>query len=208
VSGPVGESPATSLIEAAAERGLRIAVAESLTGGLLAAELVGVPGASRVFSGGVVAYDTALKRSLLGVDAGLLRDRGPVDEQVARQMARGARRACAVPAPLSPEGASLSAEGAPLSPEGAPLSAEGAPPREADLGIATTGVAGPDPDPQTGQPAGTVWVAVSGPRGERAQLLDGLAGLDRAGIRAATVRAAIELAMLEATAAAPAPRQT
>lgn len=183
MSGLAGGPRATRLIEAAAERGLRIAVAESLTGGLLAAELVGVPGASRVFSGGVVAYDTALKRSLLGVDADLLRDRGPVDDQVARQMARGVRRACAVPDPQ--------------------LSGEGAPTREAELGIATTGVAGPDPDPQTGQPAGTVWVAVSGPGGERAHSLTGLAGLDRAGIRAAAVHAAIELAIREVTGETP-----
>lgn len=160
-------SSATAFIAAAAERGLRLAVAESLTGGLLASEFVAVPGSSRVFSGGVVAYDTALKRSVLGVDAELLRARGPVDAEVARQMARGVRRACAVDG------------------------------READIGIATTGVAGPEPDPQTGQPPGTVWVAVSGPKGDHATLLDGLSGLDRVGVRLATVRAAIEFAIRE-----------
>lgn len=167
---------AAQLIGAASRLGLRIAVAESLTGGLLAAEIVSVPGASRVFSGGVVAYDTALKHTILGVDAELLHRRGPVDEEVARQMAAGVRRACAVLAPGSPE------------------------PRPADLGLATTGVAGPESDPQTGQAAGTVWVAVSGGAGERSQLLSGLAGLGRDEIRASAVEAALRLG-IEALAA-------
>jgi len=132
------------LIEDAAERGLRVAVAESLTGGRLADALVSVPGASRVFSGGIVAYDTALKESLLGVDAELLRERGPVDEQVARQMAAGVRAVCAVP----------------REPGGIPV--------PADIGLSTTGVAGPDPDPQTGLPAGTVWIGVSSASGTTA----------------------------------------
>jgi nicotinamide-nucleotide amidase len=96
-------------------RGLTISVAESLTGGLLVAELIGVPGASRVVNGGVVAYNTALKHSLLGVDAGLLESRGAVDPDVAAAMAEGVRRACAI--------------------DGVPAS----------IGVSTTGVAGPDP---------------------------------------------------------------
>jgi nicotinamide-nucleotide amidase len=155
-------------IALASERGLRIASAESLTGGLLAAALVDAPGASVAYSGGVVSYDTALKHSLLGVDADLLAERGPVDAEVARQMARGTRRACAVPAPEGEEGES----------------------RWADLGIATTGVAGPEPDPQTGQPVGTVWLGVSSARGDRAVSLH-LEG-DRKAIRAGTVRSALE----------------
>jgi nicotinamide-nucleotide amidase len=89
---------AAGAIEWAAARGLRIAVAESLTGGLLADALVKIPGASRSLSGGIVAYDTWLKHSLLGVDIELLREKGPVDELVAKQMAAGVRAACAVPA--------------------------------------------------------------------------------------------------------------
>jgi nicotinamide-nucleotide amidase len=69
-----------------------LAVAESLTGGLLAAALTDVPGASRVFRGSVTAYATALKHEVLGVDAGLLAARGAVDADVARQMAAGVRR--------------------------------------------------------------------------------------------------------------------
>ncbi|MBL1100391.1 nicotinamide-nucleotide amidohydrolase family protein [Streptomyces sp. 205] len=70
-------------------RGQTVAVAESLTGGLVAAELTAVDGASRSFRGSVTAYATALKQELLGVDAALLAERGAVDAEVARQMARG-----------------------------------------------------------------------------------------------------------------------
>ncbi|MER7913840.1 CinA family protein [Streptomyces sp. NPDC096068] len=111
-----------------AERGQTLAVAESLTGGLVAAELTGVPGASASFRGSVTAYATALKHELLGVDGALLAERGAVDPEVASQMAAGVRARLG-----------------------------------ADWGIATTGVAGPDP--QDGQPVGTVYVAVAGPAG-------------------------------------------
>nr|WP_294179291.1 nicotinamide-nucleotide amidohydrolase family protein [uncultured Schumannella sp.] len=107
-------SHAAEVVEALTRRGETIAVAESLTGGLLVAELISVPGASLVVRGGVVAYATELKARLLGVDAGLLKRVGPVDAEVARQMARGARER--------------------LGPDGAPAS----------FGLATTGVAGPD----------------------------------------------------------------
>lgn len=74
-----------------AERGHTLAAAESLTGGLVAAELTGVPGASAVFRGSVTAYATTLKHELLGVDASLLAERGAVDPEVALQMAAGVR---------------------------------------------------------------------------------------------------------------------
>lgn len=162
---------ARRVIAAASSRGLRIASAESLTGGMLAAALVDVPGASVAFSGGVIAYDTTLKHSLLGVNAALLAERGPVDPEVARQMARGARRACAVGEP------------------------EGSEPAWADIGIATTGVAGPEPDPQTGQEVGTVWIGVSSVRGERAVRLN-FEG-ERNQVRSETVRAALEALYVE-----------
>ncbi len=72
-------------------RGETVAVAESLTGGALGAELTTVPGASATFRGGVTAYATALKADLLGVDRALLARVGAVDPEVARQMARGVR---------------------------------------------------------------------------------------------------------------------
>jgi nicotinamide-nucleotide amidase len=75
-------------------RGETLAVAESLTGGLLAAAFVEVPGASRVFRGGIVAYATALKATLLGVPTPLLDAHGPVDPAVAAALAAGARERC------------------------------------------------------------------------------------------------------------------
>ncbi|EYT51650.1 damage-inducible protein CinA [Leucobacter sp. UCD-THU] len=162
-----GGELARAVVEIAAARGLRIAVAESLTGGLLADALVSVPGSSRVFSGGVVAYDTALKHSVLGVDDELLREKGPVDGEVARQMARGVRELCAVPR------------------------ADGAEPESADIGLATTGVAGPEPDPQTGQPVGTVWVGLC--LGDRARSVEYSLSGDRGEIRNGSVAAALEL---------------
>ncbi|MFD3536858.1 CinA family protein [Streptomyces sp. NPDC058664] len=74
-----------------AERGQTLAAAESLTGGLVAAELTGVPGASASFRGSVTAYATPLKQDLLGVDGPLLAERGAVDPEVALQMAAGVR---------------------------------------------------------------------------------------------------------------------
>ncbi|MFE0653081.1 CinA family protein [Streptomyces sp. NPDC059534] len=74
-----------------AERDHTLAAAESLTGGLVAAELTGVPGASKSFMGSVTAYATPLKHELLGVDRALLAERGAVDPEVALQMAAGVR---------------------------------------------------------------------------------------------------------------------
>ncbi|MFI8522656.1 CinA family protein [Streptomyces sp. NPDC085481] len=150
---------AARVLELLAERGHTLAAAESLTGGLVAAELTGVPGASKSFRGSVTAYATALKEQLLGVDGTLLAERGAVDPEVALQMAAGVRARLG-----------------------------------ADWGIATTGVAGPEP--QDGQPVGTVYVAVAGPAGEGAGAgkvaslrLNG----DRAEIRTETVRSVLEL---------------
>jgi nicotinamide-nucleotide amidase len=146
---------AAELIETLAGRGQTLAVAESLTGGLLAATIVDVPGASRVFRGGLVVYATDLKATLAGVPVDLLAERGPVDPDVAVALAEGARSAC-----------------------------------RAEWGLATTGVAGPDP--QGGVAVGTVYVAVAGPRDlsrTRRLQLDG----GRAAIRAAAVAAVLEL---------------
>lgn len=148
---------AERLIAELAPRGLTIAIAESLTGGLLVAELVAVPGASAVVRGGIVAYATELKHRLLGVDAELLEARGPVDPDVARQMAAGVRER------LAP----------------------------ADIGVATTGVAGPDP--QHGHPPGEVWLGLSTESGELVERLDLSGG--REAIRRATVAAALDLVL-------------
>ncbi|MFF2370361.1 CinA family protein [Agromyces sp. NPDC058110] len=110
-----GADPAAELIALLVARGLTIAVAESLTGGLVVAELTRIPGASAVVRGGVVAYATPVKHSVLGVSAALLEQEGAVHPEVARTMADGVRRALAV--------------------DGVP----------AAIGVSTTGVAGPDP---------------------------------------------------------------
>ncbi|SMF76009.1 CinA family protein [Streptomyces sp. Amel2xC10] len=86
-------STATDVVRLLTVNGGTLAVAESLTGGLVAAEITSVPGASKVFRGSVTAYATALKHELLGVDADLLAARGAVDPQVAAQMAAGVRKA-------------------------------------------------------------------------------------------------------------------
>ena len=71
--------------------GQTVAVAESLTGGLVAAALTEIAGASMVVRGGVLAYATDLKAQVLGVDQVLLAQAGPVDADVAGQMASGVR---------------------------------------------------------------------------------------------------------------------
>ncbi|WP_370415193.1 CinA family protein [Streptomyces fradiae] len=153
---------AARVLELLALRGHTLAVAESLTGGLVAAELTGVPGASKSFRGSVTAYATPLKEQLLGVDGTLLAERGAVDPEVALQMAAGVRARLG-----------------------------------ADWGIATTGVAGPEP--QDGQPVGTVYVAVAGPAREAAGAARAgkVAALrlngDRAEIRRESVRSVLEL---------------
>ena len=68
-----------------------VATAESLTGGLVCATLVQVPGASLVVRGGVIAYQPDVKTRLLGVDADLIAREGTVNAQVAEQLAVGAR---------------------------------------------------------------------------------------------------------------------
>ncbi|HUZ23022.1 MAG TPA: CinA family protein [Streptosporangiaceae bacterium] len=72
-------------------RGETIASAESLTGGMLAAALTSVPGASAAFRGGIVAYATDLKAAVLGVPDDLLERHGAVHPAVAEAMAEGAR---------------------------------------------------------------------------------------------------------------------
>jgi nicotinamide-nucleotide amidase len=75
------------------EQGVTLAAAESCTGGLIAARLTGIAGASGAFRGGVVAYSDELKRAQLGVSEQLLAEHGAVSAQAAEAMAEGARRA-------------------------------------------------------------------------------------------------------------------
>ena len=79
------------VIERLRDAGRTLAVAESCTGGLLGARLTGIPGASDVFVGGVICYQDALKRDLLGVSEEVLAADGAVSVEVAKQMAHGVR---------------------------------------------------------------------------------------------------------------------
>ncbi|MDO5503851.1 MAG: nicotinamide-nucleotide amidohydrolase family protein [Actinomycetia bacterium] len=155
-----GSALAAELIERCREQGLTLASAESLTGGGVCAALTEVPGASAVVRGAVVAYATDRKHTVLGVDAQLLADRGPVDGEVALAMAQGARTVLA-----------------------------------ADLAVATTGVAGPDP--QDGVAVGTVFIACVGTvQGAPVQGVEQLAlAGSRQDIRSATVAHALTLCL-------------
>jgi nicotinamide-nucleotide amidase len=124
VAGPEARELAAEIIGLLTKSGQTVATAESLTGGLVAAALTDVPGASNAFRGGVVAYATELKARLLDVDGQMLDLHGPVYAPVAAAMAASVRARLG-----------------------------------ATVGVATTGVAGPDP--QDGQPPGTVHIAVS-----------------------------------------------
>lgn len=152
-------SVAAHLVAALTQAGRTVAVAESLTGGSVVEALVAVPGASACVRGGVVAYATDLKASLLGVPGGLLAAGGPVQEEVALAMAAGARSRLG-----------------------------------ADYGLATTGVAGPDP--QDGHLPGEWYVAVVGPSGHA--VVRHAAGPhpgDRVTVRALARQAVLDLAL-------------
>jgi nicotinamide-nucleotide amidase len=82
-----------SLLALLAERGLSLAVAESLTGGLLGGALTRVPGSSRAYLGDIVAYSNTAKETLLSVSHRVLAQEGAVSAATARAMAQGARRA-------------------------------------------------------------------------------------------------------------------
>lgn len=81
----------TRLVAACKERGVTIATAESCTGGLIAARITSVPGASAVFIGGMVSYANAVKLELLGVPQALLESVGAVSAECAEAMASGVR---------------------------------------------------------------------------------------------------------------------
>ena len=86
-----GGTPARAAFAALHGRGLRVGVAESMTGGLLADSLVSLPGASAVFVGGIIAYTPEMKHVLLGVELAVIEQEGIVSSTVALAMARGVR---------------------------------------------------------------------------------------------------------------------
>ncbi|MFJ4650050.1 CinA family protein [Nocardia sp. NPDC088792] len=86
--------PAAALVAALKTAGQTVATAESLTAGLLAATIAGIPGASAVLRGGLIVYATDLKQALAGVSADTLAADGPVAATTAEQLAVGARTRC------------------------------------------------------------------------------------------------------------------
>ena len=118
LSSPTLEERAARLIATCATRGLTLATAESCTGGLVAAALTSVPGASAVFLGAVVAYSNAVKIRLLGVPSELLAEKGAVNADVARAMARGACEALSASLGLAVTGIAGPAGGTPEKPVG------------------------------------------------------------------------------------------
>ncbi len=138
------------------ERGWRLATAESATGGMVAARITSVPGASRVFVGSLVSYTTELKQRLLGVPADLIEQRGIVSAEVAVAMAEGAAGLLG-----------------------------------AEVAVAVTGSAGPDPQEQ---PPGTMIVGVRTPQQAAAREFR-LPG-DRERVRTYASTAALQLVRL------------
>ena len=152
------DEPVVALAEAvgraALGRGIRIATAESCTGGLIAGAITAVAGSSDWFECGFVTYSNAAKMRDLGVAGETIERFAAVSVEVARAMAEGARRVSG-----------------------------------AEWSVAVTGIAGPaGGTPQ--KPVGTVCFAWAGPRGSEG-LRSLLAG-DRAGIRAESVRIALQ----------------
>ncbi len=92
VFGYDGDTLESAILGLLRQRNERIVVAESCTGGRIAAALTAVPGASRSFVGGVVAYENSVKVASLGVDAAKIAREGAVSESVVLEMASGARR--------------------------------------------------------------------------------------------------------------------
>lgn len=86
------QAKAEQVVSALLERGLSLSAAESCTGGLFSATLVGVPGASAVFLGGVVSYASEIKERILSVPHALIEAHTAVSRPVARAMAEGACR--------------------------------------------------------------------------------------------------------------------
>jgi nicotinamide-nucleotide amidase len=99
--GEDGDDLAGVVLEQLQSRQARLVVAESCTGGVLSARITAVPGASKVFIGGVVAYDNVVKSGTLDVPPELLDQYGAVSEQVVRAMAEGVQRQFAVDAALA-----------------------------------------------------------------------------------------------------------
>lgn len=147
---------ASSLIKKLEEKNLTIAVAESLTGGLVAASLTEIPGASKVFKGSITAYSDEIKQNILNVKNETISSFTSISEQVALEMAINVRTIM-----------------------------------KSDIGISTTGVAGPEKS--AGFAPGLVFVAISIGDHNMCQKLE-ITG-DRSKIRNQTVQEILQLTL-------------
>ena len=120
------ENANIKIVEILKKRGMTLAIAESLTGGLVSSAICGVPGASEVLLEGVVSYTDESKITRLGVRRETLEIHSSVSAQTAAEMAEGVRKNLG-----------------------------------ADIGISTTGVAGPGETDENGNPRGLVYVGFS-----------------------------------------------
>ena len=109
---------AERLIKEACKRNISLATAESCTGGLVSSALTSVAGSSQVFLGGIVSYANEVKQTELGVSSGDLQNKGAVSEEVARQMARGAKTALSADVAVSVTGIAGPGGGSPEKPVG------------------------------------------------------------------------------------------
>lgn len=106
------------VVRAFLAKNLTLGTAESLTGGMIAASVAGVSGASAVLMGGVVSYDSRVKHEVLGVEQSVIDTVGVVSEPCARQMADGARRVLKVDVAVSATGIAGPTGGTPETPVG------------------------------------------------------------------------------------------
>jgi nicotinamide-nucleotide amidase len=118
VYGEGGSDLAAVVLDMCKADGLKLAVAESCTGGLLGGRITAVPGSSAVFLGGVLAYDNSAKIELLGVDAAMIEENGAVSEPVAVAMARGVRARLSADLGIAITGIAGPAGGTPEKPVG------------------------------------------------------------------------------------------
>ncbi|MBE5794944.1 MAG: CinA family protein [Clostridiales bacterium] len=112
------QSISAEVVRGFLDKQLTLGTAESLTGGMIAASVAGVSGASAVLMGGVVSYDARVKHEMLGVEQEIIDTVGVVSEPCARQMAQGARAALKVDVAVSATGIAGPTGGTPETPVG------------------------------------------------------------------------------------------
>lgn len=112
------EAISAEIVSAFTPKGLTLGTAESLTGGMIAASVAGISGASTVLMGGIVSYDPRVKHELLGVTQQVIDTVGVVSHPCAWQMAEGARKALKVDIAVSATGLAGPTGGTPETPVG------------------------------------------------------------------------------------------